>query len=402
MDAASLTTRSQRSGAKLMIPGDATDRGAPTRVAFVNEDIGGNRTMHLHLREALRHEPSIDATFIDVPAPGALRKLVAVQIPGLARRDLDLQPLRYQLAQSAWVRSRLARCADDFEALHLYTQNVALLSTRILARHPSVISTDATGACGAYRLPYRDPTSHTAARVRISRRFEDPALRAATLVVAKSEWAATSLRDDYHIPEERIRIIPFGIALPGPVRRTEPPGLPEVTFTGSSLRRKGGLVLLDAYDRYLRGRVTLNLVTRERITPPPGVNLYPDITPGDPRLAEILSRSAVFAFPSTMDAFGYAVIEAMAAGVAVVASPTAALPEIVVDGETGILVDPDASELADAILQLVNDERLRTSMGDAGRRRVEEHYDARRTTETLLGIISEAVDLFDSGSARTS
>ncbi len=367
---------------------------AQRKVLFINENIGGHRSMHMHIEAAVRSDSRIDATFIDVPPAGLLRRIAAVQIPGLARRDLDLQPLRYQLGQSAWVRSRLARCARDFDVLHLYTQNVALLSARFLRSRASVISTDATGTGGSYRHPYRHPTSHTAARVRVMRRFEDPAMHAATLVVAQSDWAARSLRDEYGIPDERLRVIPFGITLPGPVRRISPPGLPEVTFTGTSLRRKGGLVLLEAYDRYLRGRVALNLITRDRVDERPGVTVFGSLAPGDRLLEQILSRTAVFAFPSTMDTFGYAVLEAMAAGVAVVAAPTAAVPEIVIDGETGLLVPPNPKAFADAILRLVDDAPARTAMGDAGRRRVEEKFDARVTTAALLAVIDEAAERF--------
>lgn len=350
--------------------------------------------MHMHIANAVQGDRDIETTFVDVPPPGILRKILAVQIPGLARRDLDLQPLRYQLAQSAWVRYLLSRRAHEFDVLHLYTQSIALLSARSVRNHPTVISTDATGTSGAYLLPYRYPTAHTASRVRALRHFEDRALHAATIIAAQSEWAATSLRDDYGIPDEKIRIIPFGIAIPGPVKRVDPPGLPEVTFTGTSLARKGGHILLDAFDRHLRGRVALNLITRDRVDPRHGVNVYRDIFPGDPRLAEILARTAVFAFPSTMDTFGYAVLEAMAAGAPVIASPTAAIPEIVVDGETGLLVPADASKLAEAILGLVDDEPTRIRMGDAGRRRVEERFDARLTTRALLSAIDDAVTLF--------
>ena len=364
------------------------------RVLFVNENIGGHQSMHMHIKTALLSEPQIDATFVDVPPPGLLRKVVGAQIPGLARRDLDLQPLRYQLAQSAWVRSYLARRARDFDVLHLYTQNVALLSARILRSHPSVISTDATGTGNAYRLPYRFPTRHTGARVRMARRFEDPVLRAATLIVAQSEWAAASLRDDYGIADERIRVIPFGIAVPEPILPIDPPGLPEVTFTGTSMTRKGGLLLLDAYDRYLRGRVALNLVTRDKVDARAGVTVFNDLSPGDRRMGQILARTTVFAFPSTMDTFGYALLEAMVAGVAVVAAPMAAIPEVVVDGETGLLVAPDAKAFADAILRLVDDEPARRAMGAAGRKRVEERFDARVTTDALLDVIAEATDLF--------
>lgn len=363
------------------------------RALFVNENIGGHRTMHQHIRAALASR-RVDATFIDVPPAGMLRRLAGAPMPWLARHDLDLQPLRYQLAQSAWVRNRIARRASHYDVLHLYTQNIALLSKKLLRSHPSVISLDTTGAGNAHNLPYRYPTRHTAARVRITRRFEEPALRAATLLVAQSEWVAAELRDDYGIPADRVRVIRFGITVPDQLPRTRPPGLPEVTFTGSSLARKGGHLLLDAYDRYLRGRVVLNLITTERVEVREGVTVFNDIVTGDPRLWEILSRTAVFAFPSTVDTFGYAVLEAMAAGIPVVACRSAAVPELVVDGETGLLAQPDPESIAAAVLRLVEDDDLHLRMGDAGRRRLEQNFDASVTTDALLAVMDEAIDLF--------
>jgi glycosyltransferase involved in cell wall biosynthesis len=70
------------------------------------------------------------------------------------------------------------------------------------------------------------------------------------------------------------------------------------------------------------------------------------------------------------------VLEAMAAGLPVIASAVGGVPELVVDGETGILVPPgDVAALADAIARVLTDADLRTSFGAAGRRRAEERFD---------------------------
>src|SRR5205823_7927059 len=81
------------------------------RVLFVNENIGGHATVHDNLGRALTTRPDVDATFYNVPAPGLVRKVAAAPLPGLARLDLDLQPLRYQLAQSALVHRVLSKLA---------------------------------------------------------------------------------------------------------------------------------------------------------------------------------------------------------------------------------------------------------------------------------------------------
>ena len=88
------------------------------------------------------------------------------------------------------------------------------------------------------------------------------------------------------------------------------------------------------------------------------------------------SRAGIFVFPSLWhEPFGIPVIEAMAAGLPVVATRGGALPEVVVDGETGILVERgDAEGLAAAIGTLLENPDLRARMGAAGRRRVQQLF----------------------------
>jgi len=74
-------------------------------------------------------------------------------------------------------------------------------------------------------------------------------------------------------------------------------------------------------------------------------------------------------------------LEAMACGLAVVATRVGGNPEVVADGETGLLTPPsDPAALARAMLQLCRDDGERRRMGKAGRRRVERCFDVRRMT----------------------
>jgi glycosyltransferase involved in cell wall biosynthesis len=88
--------------------------------------------------------------------------------------------------------------------------------------------------------------------------------------------------------------------------------------------------------------------------------------------------------------FGRVLIEAMALGRPLIAPREGGPLEIVVDGETGVLVPPrDAGALADAIDRLVADPALRHRMGEAGRARVEAVFDIRRHVATMEGIFTE-------------
>jgi glycosyltransferase involved in cell wall biosynthesis len=109
------------------------------------------------------------------------------------------------------------------------------------------------------------------------------------------------------------------------------------------------------------------------------------------------SRAGIFVFPSIWhEPFGIPVIEAMAAGLPVVATRAGALPEIVVDGETGILVERGDSEgLAAAISRLLADAHLRERMGAAGRERVRQLF----TWERTVGRLEELYETVLYGSA---
>jgi glycosyltransferase involved in cell wall biosynthesis len=360
------------------------------RVLFINENIGGHATMHLNVRRCLVDHPDIEATFLDAPAATLARRLVGASVPGLDRLDLDFQPLRAQLALSRAV-NRALRTVAPVDVVHAYTQNAVLLSPDFLGRQPAVVSTDATNVLNAQLIPHRQPTRWTPTTVRATARFERRVYEAATIVVSHSEWAAQSLREDYGVDGDRIRIIPFGVEVPAAAPRLET-SLPEVTFIGKAMTRKGGWRVVESFRRSLRGRAVLNLVTLEPVPAEPGVNVFNDFRPGDPRLPELLSRTAVLAFPTDQDTFGYAVLEAMAAGVPVVASRITAIPELVDDGVTGLLVDPhNADELDTALGRLVDDPARRATMGAAARHRVLERFDARVTTAQLVDVLHEAV-----------
>lgn len=367
------------------------------RVLFVNENIGGHATVHHNLERAISEgHPGVRADFLHVPPPRLGRRLVGASVPGLRRLDLDLQSLRFQMAQSALVRIRTHRRADDYDAVHFYTHNVALLSVPLLRRRPSVVSLDTTNALNAFRLAYRPPTKWTGRLLPLTQRFERRVYEAADLIVSHSQWAARSLKDDYGVPGDRIRIIPFGVPMPELSARPAlagEAGLPRVTFVGAQMDRKGGWRLLDIWRRRLQGCCTLTVVTRDAVPAEPGLEVINDIRPGDGRIWDVLRASAVFAFPSEIDQAPNAVLEAMAAGTPVVAFRTAAIPEMVAEGRTGLLVDEgDYEALALALATLLDAPALRSQMGAAARARALERFDARVTTASLVAVLEEAVE----------
>jgi glycosyltransferase involved in cell wall biosynthesis len=102
---------------------------------------------------------------------------------------------------------------------------------------------------------------------------------------------------------------------------------------------------------------------------------------------ELLASFDVYALPSYFEGLCYAVIEAQAAGVPVVATPVGGVRENVVDGETGLLCRPgDPASLAAAINRLLDDADLARRLAGEARRRVFDRYSVRRMVEETIAL----------------
>ncbi|MFN8052163.1 MAG: glycosyltransferase family 4 protein [Acidimicrobiales bacterium] len=95
----------------------------------------------------------------------------------------------------------------------------------------------------------------------------------------------------------------------------------------------------------------------------------------DDDLVAVLRAADVLVSTSSYEGFGLSIVEAMGAGLPVVATAVGGVTELVVDGETGFLVD-DVPELVDRLRQLANDRALAARMGAAGRARAEAEFSA--------------------------
>src|SRR5213078_762420 len=103
----------------------------------------------------------------------------------------------------------------------------------------------------------------------------------------------------------------------------------------------------------------------------------------------LIARFDVLALPSTIEGLPLVILEAMARGRPVVATPVGGTPELVVDGETGLLVPPrDPAALAAALQRVLEDRDLADRLGEAGRRRVSERF-------TLEGMTRRMLELYD-------
>jgi glycogen synthase len=232
-------------------------------------------------------------------------------------------------------------------------------------------------------------------------------------VVAVSNAMAEDVCTLYDVPPDRVRTIYNGIDLnqyrPRPnedVLRAHgvDPDRPYVLFVGRITRQKGILHLVNAL-KHLEGDVQVVLlagapdtdeieremterVDRARVEADGPITWIAEMLPKDEVIA-FYTHAAVFVCPSVYEPFGIINLEAMACETPVVASAVGGIPEIVVPGETGLLVDfepvgdgnadpadPDqfARDLAAGINELLADPARRTQMAQASRKRVEQVF----------------------------
>ncbi len=108
-------------------------------------------------------------------------------------------------------------------------------------------------------------------------------------------------------------------------------------------------------------------------------------------IPEFLNKMDIFVMPSRVESFGVAALEASACKLPIVATTVGGIPEVVVDGVTGILFgDNDVVALTDALSKLINDSSLRLEMGAAGRAFVMDKYVWHKNVENLLVTYTEA------------
>jgi glycosyltransferase involved in cell wall biosynthesis len=220
-------------------------------------------------------------------------------------------------------------------------------------------------------------------------------------VVASDRAEAERLRL-VGVTDERLAVVPPGVETrplqPSTAResrtRTLPDGARMVLVIGPLERYKGGYEAVWAFDMLGQIFPDLHLVLASGGAEVPRLRRFAAQLRGGDRvhfvgrqrdLTPLLAEAEVVWVPVRADAGRCAVLEAMAAGVPVVASRVPAMEEIVADGETGVLVaSGDKAALSRQTRLLLDDDQRRRRLGDAGRRRVADHFTAAAMREAYV------------------
>jgi len=243
--------------------------------------------------------------------------------------------------------------------------------------------------------------------------IEKTAIEMADALIAVSEETKEDVLKYFDVDEQKVKVIYNGINLQQYITTSESETLdeyhidktkPYVLFVGRITRQKGIIHLVNAI-KYIDENTQIVLCAGAPDTKEIGLEMeqavneikktrknviWIDKMLEKKQVIQLYSHAAVFCCPSIYEPFGIINIEAMACNTAVVASAVGGIKEVVVDGETGILVpveqqteapfepiNPDkfARDLANGINTVINNPTLRNSMAQKGRKRVEDYFD---------------------------
>jgi len=353
------------------------------------QGIGGAEQHLLALLPALR-ERGVDARFLSLDAGGDAERF---------HRALDERSV-------PWSR---VPCGRDVSP-----RLAASFVSAVRREHPDLVHThmvhaDVYGSIAAHALRTRFvSTRHNDDRYLLGPfRYVDRAfMRGAAAIIAISD-AVRRFHIRAGLPAEKLVTIHYGLdelpAAPSELTPEDagvPSGVPLVLAIGRLIEQKDHATLLDAFALVRRdhadarlailgwGRLESATKARVRALGLDDVVLLP----GRVEPSAWLNRAEIFAHSSRWEGFGIVLLEAMLAGLPVVATRVSAVPEIVVDGTTGLLTPVgDAPALAAALGQLLADPQRRRALGDAGQRRAREEFSVARMADHTIEVYERVV-----------
>lgn len=385
------------------------------RVFFVNSGILGHASVARVVGGAVASRADFTAVPLNLSENLTTRERVVRRLmcagpttPASMVSGLTLARWRREMHAGWLAAGRIAgaeRTQGAADVLHFHTQATAFSSVRRMRRTPSIVSIDITQRLASVEVPagFRQwQYEACAARDRT-------VFRAARAIVATSRWAAEDLARDLPECADRMHVMPYPVPLEGfdatwGNARAGWSGRPRVLFMGGDFPRKGGWGLLDAWRIADLGELAqLRVVTDWPLDVsrlPRGVELRSGIRAYTPEWFALWRDTDIFVLPTTGEAFGMVFQEAAAAGLPSIGTNLNAVPELVVPGETGMLVPVgDVRALADALRHLLGRAGVRRAMGDAARRRIEGLCAPSAYAERLVQLVHDVHGSSAAGSA---
>jgi len=337
---------------------------------------------------------------------------------------------RYRGALDAFSRSlAMAKDTLDAQVVHCHTwyTDIGGFLARMLWDVPFVLTTHSLEPLRPWKVEQLGAAYH------LSSWMERISIESADAVIAVSKETRQDILNNFTVDADRVHVIHNGIDLdeyqydPSTEAlraRGVDPDRPYVLFVGRITRQKGIIHLVNAIPDIdpslqivlLAGAPDTSEIGKEmseRVAAVseqrPGVIWIEEMLPR-PEVIQFYSHAAVFCCPSVYEPFGIINLEAMACRTAVVASNIGGIPEVVVPGETGLLVnlelkpgtfepvDPPAfsAGLARAINEVALSAETQARFGENGRARVESHFSWDAIAEKTIALYREVLAAYSS------
>jgi glycosyltransferase involved in cell wall biosynthesis len=345
--------------------------------AFVMEQHVGHRTFFQNLRTFVDQDSRINATWVPVTyRPGSTQWTWHRLLPEHLRGTLDG---RTQVQEA--LRHR-------YDVVFFNTQVPAVLGGSIARHAPYIVSTDITPIqYDAMATLYNHHPDKPGPMQWLKHRANVETLRKAARILPWTQWVSDSIVKDYGVSPERITVVPAGVDTRF---WTLKPGFNRgkrfrILFVGGDFARKGGELLLQVFHSLPANLAELHIVTQSDVPNGENIHVYRNMQPNTPELLTLYHHSDAFILPTGADAFGFVLVEAMACGLPVITTHVGGVAEVVTDGETGFLVQPDdVFSFRARLLQLAGNEQLVRQMGTAAHKRVEIHFNAQIRAEEIV------------------
>jgi glycosyltransferase involved in cell wall biosynthesis len=213
-----------------------------------------------------------------------------------------------------------------------------------------------------------------------------------TLAYTFSRWAREKYLLD-GVPEWKIRVLPPGFDIPEPAALTQRETV-TFLFLGRQPKRKGGDMILEAFARLRSshpGARLLYVSDELPASPMEGVETRSLVSAAE--VGELYRAADVFVNPTRAEGFGFTNVEAQGHGRPVISSRLGAIPEVVEEGRTGMLIDPRGpDELFSAMMRFAADQGLRRTMGAAARRRFVDCFSIKVFRSALGDLYAESFE----------
>lgn len=222
------------------------------------------------------------------------------------------------------------------------------------------------------RSPWTPPLPDECLQARAA--LEAEFCRGVSMVLTASENTRRAIIADYGVNAESVTTVGEGLCFPDPPpMHTRRPGHARVLFIGKDFERKGGDVLLAAFEKVRAANPSSSLAIVGPSRSPTGQAgvEWAGLVQDRGVIKDYYESADVFVLPSRCEPFGLVFLEAMAFGLPCIGTNQDAMPEIIRDGETGYLVEANnATALAEKITHLLRNPVQSAEMGRRGRERV--------------------------------